>query len=139
MANFEFPYVCVQRNQTVGLEPGTKYRRQQLNTGKLSFDGLVQKIVEREGLTRADVYAAVSALEDVIKEELCEGRSVNMKFLGTFTPYLQAENKNTLALAKTQGGGKIHIRFLPSPDFRKFIKDEVTLKEFNLQISGLQP
>ncbi|MDR0789569.1 MAG: HU family DNA-binding protein [Bacteroidales bacterium] len=138
MAKFNFPYVIVKRIQSIGQTSISKFRRKEFRNGKTSFDVLIRKIIEREGLTRADVIAVVSALEDVIKEEIAEGRSVNVGYLGTFTPYLESKLMTTVTQAEENGGGIIRCRFRPSVDFSEFLKNEVSLKRAITDISGLQ-
>ncbi|MDR0789322.1 MAG: HU family DNA-binding protein [Bacteroidales bacterium] len=138
MKKLEFPFVKVMKNQTVGANPGTRYRKQRFNAGRISFDVLVKEITEREGLTRADVSAAVFALTDVIKEKIASGYSVEIGALGTLVPFLKSANKTTLAQVSVDGEDEIHCTFRPSSEFSAFLKNDVTLVEANVDIHGLQ-
>jgi predicted histone-like DNA-binding protein len=135
-----FPCVAQQFNLTVGTTPGTRYKSRALRTQKITTDTLIEEIVEVEGLTRGDVLNVLSALTERLKWHIGSGHSVQLGDLGTFTPYIHSQAQTTLALAKANiPNNTMKITFTPSVAFKKFIKDNVSFVEADIQITGLQP
>lgn len=62
----------------------TVYYAMQQYTPRTSWSSLEQRIVSHTGISRPDIRAALTALADIMLEELGEGRSVDFADLGSF-------------------------------------------------------
>lgn len=82
--------------------------------GFLDAEAVSEKISEETTLTRADVTAVVTALEEAIYTHLVQGHSVRLKKLGSFRPVL----KGTPSLDKEKAGANairsVRVVFRPS-------------------------
>lgn len=60
------------------------YFANQVQTQRTSTKEVEQRIVNRTALSKADIRAAITALAEIIKEELAAGRTVDLADLGAF-------------------------------------------------------
>ena len=93
------------------------------NTRRLNFKDLMAKIVRETHLTQPDITAAVTALVDVLKANLREGRRVRFGSLGTFFLTIRSL-KGQIEKDKVSAKDISHlrVRFLPSTNVKGGLK-----------------
>lgn len=89
-------------------QPETGYRPVVANSNPISEDALYDTIVKRTSLTEGDVKSALSAVAELIADQLGQGNSVNIPELGTFSLSLTADEKIESADDK-QAADHIHV------------------------------
>ncbi|MDR1847151.1 MAG: HU family DNA-binding protein [Bacteroidales bacterium] len=131
----------VQRNQTVGENPGMKFRPQIHRRETIQLNAIIDNIVANEGMTEGDVYNAISAFLKVVEHYFALGHPVKLGDLGTFSPAIKAKNYNSLQQCKNnwQADTKISSIFYPSSKFKTFLEEKVGLTHEDTDITGLQP
>jgi len=58
---------------------------------EVSIDDLVAKIEKFSTFSEADIRGVLIAMENVVKEEICNGNIVRLDVLGSFYPSLSSE------------------------------------------------
>lgn len=61
------------------------------NDGEVTVDDLTKKIEKFSALSEADIRGVIIALENVIQDELVNGRIIRLDKLGSFYPSLSSE------------------------------------------------
>lgn len=67
------------------------------NDGEISVDDLTKSIEKFSALSEADIRGVIIALENVIQNELANGKIVRLDKLGSFYPSLSSEGAATEA------------------------------------------
>lgn len=65
--------------------------------GEVSIDNLTKEIEKFSALSEADIRGVIIALENVIQNELANGKIIRMDKLGSFYPSLSSEGSATEA------------------------------------------
>ena len=65
------------------------------NDGELSIDDLVKQIEKFSALSEADIRGVIIALENVIQNELTNGKIIRLDKLGSFYPSLSSDSAAT--------------------------------------------
>lgn len=78
------PYVVRSKVDKTCKEEKVRYYAVPVTSGQISTEKLAEYISDRCSLTAGDVLAAVSALSELIREQLDRGYTVNLHNLGTF-------------------------------------------------------
>ncbi len=91
-------YKLIERNQP-GVAGGgvKKWYANVFNDGEVTVDDLVKKIEKFSALSEADIRGVIIALENVIQEELVNGKIIRLDKLGSFYPSLSSEGVATEA------------------------------------------
>ena len=99
--------------------PGTNVEGKRTLHARPCFNGtsntktIAKRIQERSSLTAGDIIAVLSELNDVIGEELQNGRQVHLEGLGYFAPTLGVNGEVTEELLNK---GTIHQAvYVPAP------------------------
>jgi nucleoid DNA-binding protein len=131
MANYTFSYVITEKIMNFNGETPTPFYRKQEKRGlPISYESLVAEMVSVEGLTRSDIIAVVSALEDAIKRKIAQGHAVNVGYLGTFTPFIESKLHATPAQAEADRDVTLRCRFRPSVSFKSYLKGHVSFRKY---------
>ena len=80
--------------------------------GEVTVDDLTKKIEKFSALSEADIRGVIIALENVIQEELTNGKIIRLDKLGSFYPSLSSEgvaNKNEFTVANIKSA-KVNYR-----------------------------
>ena len=64
------------------------------NDGELLIDDLVKQIEKFSALSEADIRGVIIALENVIQDQLANGKIIRLDKLGSFYPSLASEGVN---------------------------------------------
>ncbi|MBO4443710.1 MAG: hypothetical protein J5814_02935 [Bacteroidaceae bacterium] len=80
-------YDLVQMPAREGEEPSQNYYPRFVSRGTVDLEGLIDKIETK--CDRPTVYRVVTALEEVIAQELCRSHRVRLGDIGTFSPHLE--------------------------------------------------
>ena len=85
-------YKLIEKGQPGVAGGGTKkwYAAVALD-GEVSVDDLVKKIEKFSALSEADIRGVIIALENVIQDDLANGKIVRLDKLGSFYPSLSSE------------------------------------------------
>ncbi len=82
--------------------------------GTVTEDDLARKIQQRCTLTRADILAVLSELQEVMKEELGNSNRVKLSYLGTFKLGMNCSPSDTLkAFSAVRNVKNVHVLFQP--------------------------
>lgn len=85
-------YKLIERGQPGVAGGGTKkWYANVYNNGEMTIDDLVKKIEKFSALSEADIRGVIIALENVIQEELVNGKIIRLDKLGSFYPSLSSE------------------------------------------------
>lgn len=93
---------------------------------ELTVDDLVKKIEKFSSFSEADIRGIIIAMENVIKEEITNGKIIRLDVLGSFYPSLSSEGvekKEDFAAANIKG---VKANYRPG----KRILDALTLIDF---------
>jgi predicted histone-like DNA-binding protein len=90
-----------------------------VSQGEINLDQLAEKLSFSCTLTKADCYAAVVGLTEVITEALGEGKIVRLDNLGTFSVSLQGNPSPTIDGIGKSAIKTAKINFKPSAAIRK--------------------
>lgn len=85
-------YKLIERGQP-GVAGGgrKKWYANVYNDGEVTIDDLVKKIEKFSALSEADIRGVIIALENVIQDELVNGKIIRLDKLGSFYPSLSSE------------------------------------------------
>ena len=85
-------YKVIEKAQPGVVGGGTKkWYAAIVNDGELTVDDLTNKIEKFSALSEADIRGVIIALENVIHEELINGKIIRLDKLGTFYPSLSSD------------------------------------------------
>lgn len=85
-------YNLIERGEPGVVGGGTKkWYAVVKNDGEMSIDDLVKQIEKFSALSEADIRGVIIALENVIQNELVNGKIIRMDKLGSFYPSLSSE------------------------------------------------
>ena len=88
-------YKLMHRTQPGVAGGGTKKWYAAVATdGEVSIDDLVKQIEKFSALSEADIRGVIIALENVIQEQLANGKIIRLDKLGSFYPSLSSEGVN---------------------------------------------
>lgn len=113
-------YIIKSAKMTIGKHKGDKmYYAAQVSQPKITTTQVEQRIVNATALSRADVRSAITALAEVVREEMLAGRSIDLADLGTFKVVsngkrMTTEKEVTEATLKTP-----RIQFFPKQEMRQ--------------------
>jgi predicted histone-like DNA-binding protein len=116
-------FKMVPKQNNIASPPQTQYYPCVVSSGGVDLEFLAEKVSSRSTLTRADCYAVMVAMTEVIGEELARGRIVKIDQLGSFSLTLKGTgtddperlNKNTIIGAK--------ILFKPAQQLKIILKN----------------
>ncbi|MCD7935623.1 MAG: HU family DNA-binding protein [Tannerellaceae bacterium] len=112
-------YTLQQRMITVGPDKGlVKWRPVFRHRGRTSYEELVEKAQKSSFLMKGEVVAVFRILQEIIVEELRQGRTVQLDKLGWLN--LSATTTGNIDPNTFTGRqvNRIHIRFRPSPQLK---------------------
>lgn len=85
-------YKLIEKSQPGVVNGGTKkWYANVYNDGEVTIDDLVKQIEKFSALSEADIRGVVIALENVMQDELANGKIIRMDKLGSFYPSLSSE------------------------------------------------
>ncbi len=114
-------FKMVAKQNNIANPPQIKYYPCAVNQGAVNLNSLANEVARRSSLTKADCYAAIISLIEVMSEELAEGRIVNLGDLGSFKLTLQglpADSPDPLGKDKIK---KARIVFKPARPLKKML------------------
>ncbi len=87
---------------------------------RISTEQVEERIVNLTALSRADVRSAIAALAEIVREEMFNGRLVDLADLGSFkvvstSKYVENENE-------------VRVESLKTPQIKFYPKEEMLLK-----------
>jgi predicted histone-like DNA-binding protein len=132
-----YKYVEVQRNIHSGATPGTRYLAKIFRAGTISPEEVIDRISNHSQVSKASVVGVLEALEELVMEAAQDGEAIKLPYLGMFIPGIEATAKTTLAQVDASTIKRYYMRFYPSVNLAKAIKDTHPAKA-NLNITGLQ-
>lgn len=106
-------YSVVKRNNPLDREAVAKFYAQAQANGHVEIREMADRIQKTCTVTRADVMAVLTALEDVIMEALQGGEIVRLADLGTFQIGLSGEGADTEEQYEASMIKKARINFRP--------------------------
>lgn len=107
------------------------YRYQIVQNGYVDKNCIIDDIVMATTLTKADISALLTSLEDVLKSHLSQGRSVRLGCLGSFRPTILTKSAESTDLCAKQPISGINCVYTPSTFLRRYLgKDFVKFKEY---------
>lgn len=103
----------------VGKHKGqTMFYASQINQPKITTTQLEQRIVNMTALSRADIRAAITALAEVVREEMLAGRSIDLADLGSFKVISSGKRVPTEAEVTEETLKTPRIQFFPKQEMR---------------------
>lgn len=119
--NIMIPYKVIPRKQ-----PGRDVVKFYATTAskQMDFDQMVQDIVNICTVTRPDVLAVLSALQERIIANLKEGKTIPLMELGTITYTLGSEGTETKDEFTADNIKAFRVHFRPATGIKKYIRRE---------------
>lgn len=131
-------YVRVQRNISVGSNPGVKFLARPVKSKTIKFEQIAERVQAHSSITKADVYATfMQSLEEVL-EELMEGNPVELGDYGTIYPTISAKAMDALEDVDASTISDPRLRFLFSKKLRDRMKSVPVVLDKSQEIKGLQ-
>lgn len=96
---------------------------------EIDFDELCNIVSNRCSATRADCYLVITALTDVLKDQLLQGNIVRMGDLGSFRTTLSGLPAETPEKVSRHKIKKCNLVFKPSKNIQKALKEAHFLKK----------
>lgn len=87
----------------------------------IDYEDLVSEMESESTVTRHDIKAVVSALDEWLVAYMLEGYSVRLGDLGTFRCSVQAEAQESEELVTAQTITAVKVKFDPSPRLREAV------------------
>ncbi len=84
-------FKLLPKQNNLGNPPTKQYYPIAINSGQIGLEELSEQISYRSSLSKADCYAVVIALAEVLTESLCEGKIVKIDKLGNFRLSIHGE------------------------------------------------
>lgn len=89
-------YSLIERGEPGVVGGGAKKWYAMVKTdGEITIDDLVKQIEKFSALSEADIHGVIIALENVIQNELANGKIIRMDKLGNFYPSLSSKGAAT--------------------------------------------
>lgn len=129
------PYKVIARKQ-----PGKTTVKFYATTSskQMNFDQMVQDIVNNCTVTRPDVLAVLSALQERIVANLKEGKTIPLMELGTITYTLGSEGAEEKADFTADNIKAFRVHFRPATGIKKYIRRS-DLRFENVEQKEAQP
>lgn len=109
----------VARKNPQDLTAPPKYYAQAVNQGEISLNQLSVLIAQMSTVSKADVYAVLIALTDVVPVQLEEGKIVRLGEMGSFSIGLNSYPSELEEKVSAASVKKLNLRFRPSIELKK--------------------
>lgn len=107
------------------------YRYQIVQNGYVDKQCIIDDIVMATTLTKSDISALLTSLEDVLKSHLSQGRSVRLGCIGSFRPTFKSRSSETAEECAKMPIEGIHCVYTPSTFLRRYLgRDFVKFREY---------
>ena len=102
----------------------------------INEDDLVNYMVESAGVNKNTAYAAITGLQNMVKNHLCNGHTLKVPELGTLRPSIKAKGVATAEMCTNNTIDKVKIVFTPmravktackSVGFKGVVKDDLEI------------
>jgi predicted histone-like DNA-binding protein len=100
-----------------------KYYASIVIQNEVTVDDLVKDIEKFSALSEPDIYGVVIALENVITTRLAQSEKVKLDKLGTFTPTLHSEGRETEKEIDSHVITGVGVNYRPGARILKALKD----------------
>lgn len=107
------------------------YRYQIVQNGYVDKQCIIDDIVMATTLTKSDISALLTSLEDVLKSHLSQGRSVRLGCIGSFRPTFKSRSAESAEICAKEPIIGIHCVYTPSTFLRRYLgRDFVKFREY---------
>lgn len=108
----------------VGKRKGqTVYYAAPITQDKITTKQLEDRIINATALSRADVRAAITALAEIVREEMFSGRAVDLADLGSFKVVSNGKRMDTEKEVTADTLKELKIQFFPKLEMRNQAKN----------------
>ncbi|MBQ7984664.1 MAG: HU family DNA-binding protein [Bacteroidales bacterium] len=116
-------YIKIRQKYLIKGELKEKVRARIYRQAPMTLDELAQRVSHATTISRPDVIAVLSAMEEEISEAVLSGRPVKLSHLGTFSPSIKAKacDKEKDVLPSTIKG--FSCNYAPSAYMKKRFMD----------------
>lgn len=96
---------------------------------------IVNKISKDTGLKKQDIKLMLTALKEIIYEELVHGNSISMRNLFTLTPTIRTGNKYNISSREVEYRDEyVSVRAIPSKAMRDYVRSNSKLTKRDKQL-----
>ena len=88
------------------------------HTRQMSEQDFVERIVQKNTVTRADVLAVIASIAEELVHSIRNGNSVTLPEIGTFGFTIKTRGAETKDKFVADNIKKVSVRFLPSSEFK---------------------
>ena len=92
------------------------------HTRQMSEQDFVERIVQKNTVTRADVLAVIASIREELVYSIRNGNSVTLPEIGTFGFSLKTKGAETKAKFVADNIKSLHVRFKPSSKLKYDVK-----------------
>ena len=111
-------YKPVPKKNNINKEAPIQYYPCAIAHDEIDFETLCDIVSSQCSATRADCYMVITALTDVLKDQLLQGNLVRMGDLGTFRTTLSGEPSETAEQVNRHKVTKCNLTFNPSNNIK---------------------
>lgn len=116
-------YKLVEKGQPGVVGGGTKkWYATAISDGEITIDDLVRRIEKFSALSEADIRGVIIALENVIQDQLVEGKIIRLDKLGSFYPSISSEGTATAAEFTSASIKSVKLNYRPGTRIQNALK-----------------
>jgi predicted histone-like DNA-binding protein len=122
-------YTPVPKKNNINADEPVQYYPCAVAKAEIDFESLCEIVSSQCSASRADCYLVITALTDVLKDQLLQGNIVRMGNLGSFRTTLSglpSESADKVSRYKIK---KCNLAFKPSKNIQNALKEAVFLKK----------
>ena len=106
-----------------------RYYPQPISSGESGFKNLARKIQRNTGQNYPDVIGVLAALEDILPEEIKNGRIIRLGDIGSFYPGYRTSPSDTPEEVTSRNIEQVKIKFRPDRDFLEQVNTGLTFEK----------
>ena len=106
-----------------------KYYATKANNGELTLKSLSALIAQMSTVSKTDIIAVLSALTEVIPQQLEEGKVIRLSELGSFNVSLSSTPSDTPEEVTSSNVVKLKLLFRPSHELKRQVESFEVFKE----------
>jgi predicted histone-like DNA-binding protein len=122
-------YTPVPKKNNINKETPMQYYPCAVAKNDIDFEELCEMVSSQCSATRADCYMVITALTDVMKDQLLQGNIVRMGDLGSFRTTLSGEPSEAPDKVSRHKIKKCNLAFKPSKNIQDALKKAQFLKK----------
>jgi len=113
----------IERKNPRDLAAPVKFYASTQNQGSIGLEGLSKQIAMISTVSKADIYAVLISLTEIIPQSLEDGKIVKLGSLGSFRVALNSEASDTAEEVTIRNVKQLKLRYRPTNEIKKIVED----------------